>query len=212
MKKLSLLLVASIACAVSNVYANKSPSASTHPATKEWVLEQLANFSPTSLTAADWAAACTSGTPTGVSGCLGNISSAAFAKLNKIIGAGGFTDQVNIPVTNVPNSIFIQQYNGGSSHVSGSNTPTIHNTSAAGASCAYFSTQGANLDYEGVLYQKTDEVGGGIEYIAPGASHIVYNADGGSSIKVTYYVLCIGSVVPAPSTPTAGNLTGISAS
>lgn len=203
-KRMLVLTILALTNTTSAVYASNTP------ASQQWVSQQLANLPSSTLSAADWAGACTSGTPESVNGCLGNISSSGFIRINKILG--GFTDQINIPITNVPNSLFIQQYNGSSSHVSGADTPTIHNLSSAGASCSYFTTQGANLSATGVRYQNSDTFGGGVEYFSPGTSGIVLNTDGGSTIKVTYYVLCIGSVSPASSTPQAGNLTGISAS
>lgn len=210
-KTFFVLTVASLVGITSQVYADKVQSISlgeSQSASKEWVLQQLANLPSSTLTSADWANACTSGTPEGDHGCFGNISSSTFARINKIVG--GFTDKVNIPITNVANSIFIQQYNGGSGHVSGFDTPTIHNLSKSGASCSYFTTQGTNLSYTGVRYQSSDIVGGAVEYFPPGDTGVVYSADGGPKIKVTYYVLCIG--VSPSSTPAAGNLTGIYAS
>jgi hypothetical protein len=211
--KFMVLTATSLLCLASQVYADQKQSVAigaTQSASQEWVLQQLANLPSSTITAADWAAICTTGNPEGAHGCFGNISSPAFARINKIIG--GFADQVNIPATNVPNSIFIQKYYGGSSHVSGFNTPTIHNSSPSGASCSYFTTQGANLSYTGVRYHNSDIVGGAIEYFAPGSSGIVYSSDGGSSIKTTYYVLCIGSVASPVSGPAAGSLTGMTAS
>src|SRR5580704_14009147 len=80
------------------------------PASKEWVLQQLAANQGV-LSAADWNAVCTSGTPSSTSGCYGEVNTPAFTKVSN--GLGGFTSFANInPVTAV-SSVFIKTFFGG---------------------------------------------------------------------------------------------------
>jgi hypothetical protein len=162
--------------------------------------------SGTGLTAADWANACSSGSVTGASGCFGDISSPGFAKLNSALQ--GFTDQINIPIIPVGNSLFIQQYNGTSFFPSIDNSsPIVNNGSTtASASCAYFTTQGANMAYTGFSYQTSIELGGRVEYIGSMSGPTVVSNPAGAGIVVPYYVLCIGSF---NGTTTAADLTGM---
>lgn len=219
MKRISLLLT-SMALVCSTVFAGQNTvTGPTHPASKEWVLEQLANFAPTSLTAQDWAAACDSGSPTSATGCYGNIASSGFAKLNKIIGGGGFTDQIDIPVASVPNSFFIQQFNGNSAIPSTTATsPEVKiPASSAPAMCAYFATNGANLSYEGLVLNDDCEAGGGIQDISNNNTfQTVYRVASAcvvdAPVVTTYYVLCVGYHVTNTSTPpTPSSLSGLAA-
>lgn len=219
MKRISLLLT-SVALVCSTAFAGqKTIPGSTHPASQEWVLQQLANYSPSSLTAQDWAAACDSGSPTSATGCYGNIASSAFAKINKIIGGGGFTDQINLPATSTPNSIFIQQFNGNSAlpSVTGQSPQIKIPASSAPAMCAFFATNGANLSYEGMVLGDTCEVGGGIKDVTNSntfttvyntASDCVINAP----VVVTYYVVCVGyHTTNSTTAPTPASLSGLAA-
>ena len=70
------------------------------------------------LTAADWAAVCTSGSPSAATGCYGNIGSTQYMKIDRILR--GFSAIANVQIVSTPNSIFIQQYG------PGSNVPQEH--------------------------------------------------------------------------------------
>jgi len=94
-----------------------------NPASQDWVMQQLAiavNNAQAKLTATEWNAVCTSGSPNSATGCFGNASSAAFAKLS--MGVGGFTEYAGINPANVPNSVFIKAF------FAGTNIPTQPNS------------------------------------------------------------------------------------
>lgn len=212
--------VASLVLASSCVYADRTAEKGpTHPASQEWVLAQLANFTGQHLTAADWAAVCETGSPTSANGCYGNIASSAFAKLNAVIGAGGFTDQIDMPVTSTPNSVFIQQFNGNSavpSTAGQSPQVKIPSTGSAAAMCAYFTTAGASLTYTGMVLGRECEVGGAIAHVAANATFTTLNTaandcvSDGALVSVVYYALCVGySPLVSGQTPTPGSLSGL---
>ena len=116
-----------------------------NPASKEWVLQQIAANQPL-LTAADWSAVCTSGSPSSATGCYGNASSAAFAKVSTRLG--GFNRYANINPVNVPSSVFIKAF------FAGTNIPTqatnINLTVTGAARCALFTQVGLGLGLGGI--------------------------------------------------------------
>lgn len=137
---LGLLSLASIAS-----YA--APVASSVPASKEWVLQQIAAAN-TQLTQADWSAVCTNGSPANVGGCFGSASSGAFAKISR--GLGGFATLANIDTANSPaGSVFVKAF------FADTNTPvstaSIAVTLSSGniARCGIFLQQGTGLDTVG---------------------------------------------------------------
>ena len=140
------LNLAKIACAVFATMSFTSNAAAPNPASQKWV----ERYAVPQLEAADWAAVCSSGTPTSQSGCFGNIFSAHFAKLNA--GLQGVASYFNIPLSNVENSVFIQQYFGDSSiptALTGSNA-LITNNSPNHAKCTMYTAQGIPLGGTGV--------------------------------------------------------------
>lgn len=123
-----------------------STTFAANPASKEWVLQQIAANSPL-LTAADWSAACTSGSPSSAAGCYGNASSAAFARVSNVIG--GFNRIANINPVNAPSSVFIKAF------FAGTNTPAqasslVVNVVNSAARCALFSQVGHGLGLGGI--------------------------------------------------------------
>ncbi len=118
------------------------------PASKEWVLQQIAaNQGMGVLTAADWQAVCTSGTPTSASGCYGNVSSAAFTKVSDRLG--GFTTYANINPVNVSSSVFIKTFFGGTNIPA--NIFTLHITvSNSAARCGLVTQEGLGLSTSGL--------------------------------------------------------------
>ena len=88
-------------------------SYAANPASKEWVLQQIA-ANQSLLTAADWSAVCTTGSPTSSTGCYGNASSAAFSKVSNSLG--GFTRYANINPVNIPSSVFVKAFFAGNKH------------------------------------------------------------------------------------------------
>lgn len=147
MKKKSLVLaVISLTCLCSQVYsASRQPTTGpTHPASQEWVLQQIAALN-TQLTAADWNAVCSSGSPANSSGCFGNISSSAFAKVNT--GIGGFITVANIDTTNAPaGSVFIKSFFGGTNTPASSTYIAVTLSSGNIARCGVYMQQGTGLD------------------------------------------------------------------
>ncbi len=120
--------------------------AGNHPASKEWVLQQIAANSLL-LSAADWSAVCTSGSPASASGCYGNANSATFTRVSKVVG--GFNRYANINPVNAPSSVFIKAF------FAGTNTPAqaahlnVHVINSA-ARCALFTQVGHGLGLGGV--------------------------------------------------------------
>jgi hypothetical protein len=116
-----------------------------NPASQEWVLQQIA-ANQTLLTASDWEAACTSGSPSSSTGCYGNANSAAFTKISNSLG--GFTRYANINPVNAPNSIFIKSF------FAGTNIPAqpvnLNVTVTGAARCALFTQVGQGLGLGGV--------------------------------------------------------------
>ena len=122
-----------------------SASYAANPASKEWVQQQIA-ANQSLLTAADWSAACSGGSPASSIGCYGNASAAAFAKISNSLG--GFTRYANINPVNVPSSVFIKAFFGGT------NIPAqpfnINVTVTGAARCALFTQVGNGLGLGGI--------------------------------------------------------------
>jgi hypothetical protein len=141
--KRMFITVFSISCIaafmLSTAYASR-------PASKEWVLQQIA-ANQRILTAADWNAVCTSGSPTSASGCYGNVSSAAFTKVSDRLG--GFTTYANINPVNVSSSVFIKTFFGGTNIPA--NDFTLHvNVSNSAARCGLVTQAGMGLSVSGL--------------------------------------------------------------
>jgi hypothetical protein len=193
MKKTSLVVaVMSLTCIASQVYANqKQPIATgtSHPASKEWVLEQIASLN-TQLTTPDWNAVCTSGSPASSSGCFGNVSSSAFTKINN--GIGGFTTVANINTTNAPaGSVFIKAFYAGTNTPVGSTYISVTLASGNIARCGIYLQQGTGLDtlYGGSI---NTTISNG-DTAGPVAAHpVVINS---STVAIGLYS---GSNTPAP--------------
>ena len=166
------------------------------------------------LSSKAWAAACTSGAPSSPGGCFGNIASPGFAQINRILL--GFTDQVNVPVVNTPNSVFIQQYNGSSTVPSTAGqspqVSVVTQSGTGGASCGYFTTNGGNLTPTGALGQNGTGNWYSFQYFATGHGYasFFYIADSNSHtpVVVTYYVLCVGSDTNVAGNPIPVSLIG----
>jgi hypothetical protein len=118
----------------------------SNPASKEWVMQQIA-ANQRVLTAADWAAVCTSGSPTSTGGCYGNVSSAAFTKVSGRLG--GFTTYANINLANVASSVFIKSFLGGTNIPVNANYFQI-NISNSAARCGVYTQAGFGLGIPGV--------------------------------------------------------------
>ena len=133
------LLLCALAFTITTTYA-------ANPATKEWVLQQIA-ANPPGLTFADWNAVCTAGSVTSSTGCYGNVNSTAFAKINSYVG--GFTRYANINPQNLASSVFIKAFFGGANlPAQATNINVAVNASAA--RCALFTQEGFAIGPAGV--------------------------------------------------------------
>ena len=140
--KIKLIMILSISCLLmwnATTYA-------ANPASKEWVLQQIA-ANQRVLSAADWNAVCTSGSPTSSSGCYGNVSSAAFVKVSDRLG--GFTTYANINPINATSSVFIKAFFGGTNVPVNANFLQVTLTNSA-ARCGLFTQMGQGLGVPGV--------------------------------------------------------------
>lgn len=193
-----------------------------NPASQNWVMNYM------NLTSSDWAAVCVSGSPVSQAGCLGTLNSAAFLKLNRLLG--NVAALSNVPITATPNSVFIQQFNGDSQKIPDATTnwTTVTLNTAVNATCGTYLVEGSNIGAFGVANAQTlpggngtgMTLGGGLSVLSgPGNISTVGNGlryqllnatDGGYSPMTTpFYVLCIGSTNTLPIT--AASLNGISA-
>ncbi len=175
------------------------------------------------LSAADWAAVCTTGSPTSASGCLGNIASPQFAKINRILL--WITDFANVPVISTPNSVFIQQYGGASAVPFPASQYATVNTVAVGgggAVCEVFTGHGQALGWQGNMGGKgsdraSTESGGAMGVSKSNVTttarglQLVPNGNADVNAAVPMYLLCIGSSLNGNATVPI-SLAGISAS
>jgi hypothetical protein len=143
MKRILTTMIA-ISCLLA--FTVSTTFAGNHPASKEWVLQQIAANSPL-LTAADWSAVCASGSPAGASGCYGNASSAAFAKVSNLVG--GFNRYANINPVNAPSSVFIKAFFAGTNTPAQATNLNVHVINSA-ARCALFTQVGHGLGLGGI--------------------------------------------------------------
>jgi hypothetical protein len=175
------------------------------PASKEWVMQQIAaSLAP--VTAADWNALCTSGLPTSATGCYGNIASAAFTKINNAIG--GFTRTANINPVSAANSLFVKAFLGGTNVPVSNSTISVSVTSGA-ARCIIFTQQAFAIGPGGVNSSSPSsgaETGAfvpptalTIEAINTDTTTLAYNQApfssptvGGSPNTDPLYLLCVG--------------------
>jgi hypothetical protein len=145
------------------------------------------------LTAADWNAVCTTGTPAGANGCFGNASSAAFAKLST--GLGGYTTYANIIPANAANSVFIKAFFAGTNTPASTQYLTVSILGGA-ARCNLFAQAGMGISpVDGIGNQDI-----GPEAPAPTSinnftyTNFLYNSN--PSIPVVtaspLYLLCVG--------------------
>lgn len=208
-------------------------TAGPNPVSADWVVKEIAKATAP-LTASDWAAACTTGSPTSTSGCLGNIASPQFAKLNQRLGWP--TDFANTPIVSVDNSIFILQYGGNSAVPFPSNARTANIdlsavTGIGGARCALYTLHGNPSGWQGTMAGQ-DGTGanpqpnsGGMVAISVGQIEPASTSCGTSvsgicfanqtnpsaTIAIPQYLLCIGSTFQG-STEQPTSLVGIKAS
>lgn len=114
------------------------------------LISEASGSSAQPLTAADWEAACTTGTPAQAGGCFGNISSPAFAKINAALG--GFSSMANLPIANVPRSLYLVQFFGDSQNTLNPSQVDVFLTisGSIAASCVLAVTEGSEVGYNGV--------------------------------------------------------------
>ena len=99
------------------------------------------------LSATDWGAVCTIGSPANPSGCLGNASSEPFQNVSN--GTGGFTSWANIKPVNAPDSVYIKAFLAGTN--SPESPPNISvNVLEGAARCGLFTTQGESIGVNGI--------------------------------------------------------------
>lgn len=140
-------LAASLICLLSSLPAfAMTTTYAANPASKEWVMQQIAaNLQP--LTSSDWNAICTSGSASSATGCYGNVTSAAFVKINNYVG--GFTRYTNINPVNAPSSIFVKAFLGGTNTPTSANNISV-NVSSSAARCVLYTQNGFALGPSGV--------------------------------------------------------------
>jgi hypothetical protein len=168
------------------------------------VLEQIAT-NQRILTAADWNAVCSSGSPTSSSGCYGNVSSAAFTKVSDRLG--GFTTYANINPGNVPSSVFLKTFFGGTNipinDFPGSGLLQITLTNSAGR-CGLFTQSGFGLGVPGVA---TNEPGGIAAGGAPNSASVVsINNTTSSNVYFNHQDVQSGSLSPVAGPPQSSPL------
>ena len=219
MEKISTALVS--VSLIATLFAYNAYAA--NPASKEWVLQQIAAHPPV-LTAADWKAACTSGSPANSSGCYGNVSSAAFTKVSNYLG--GFIRLSNINPMNVPSSVFIKAF------FAGTNTPAqstyLHITlNDSAARCALFTQVGLGVGLGGISTTNPSSGNSSTPYVVLHAispvtinnttsNEIYYNAENiGTGVTPLsnvvvpnpIYLLCLGYDTTDSTTAAAVNIT-----
>jgi hypothetical protein len=142
MKKM-IIMAFSISCVSAFMF---SAAYASTPASEEWVRQEIA-ANQTVLTAADWNAVCTTGSPKSASGCYGNVSSAAFSRVSNRLG--GFTTYANINPRNVSSSVFIKTFFGGTNIPVNNNTLQI-NVNNSAARCGLVTQAGTGFSVSGV--------------------------------------------------------------
>ena len=222
MKK-RIIMIFSLSC-FSALMATTTHAA--NPASKEWVLQQIA-ANQLQLTTADWNAVCSSGSPASASGCYGNVSSAAFTKVSDRLG--GLTTYANINPKNVAASVFIKSFFGGTNVPVNANTfPGYLNITLtnSAARCALFTQAGAGLGVPGVFTSiptsgsSNNQPGGAnVVSINSTTSNAVYFNDGASSGTLTpvagpsqsdpLYLVCVGYSPNDGSTAAAADVTAV---
>ena len=171
---------------------------------------QYVNSHTSTLTAADWSAVCSSGSPTSAQGCFGEVSSSAFHRLD--VGLGGFSTITGINTTEstAPNSVFIKAF------LASTNTPvsneyiTVTVPSFGGmVRCANFAQAGIGISAaEGINTSIPSD--GTSSFSGPEAPHVLamnatstqattnynYNQNSGNSspanISSPIYFICVG--------------------
>jgi hypothetical protein len=121
-------------------------SYAANPVSKEWVMQQISTNIAT-LTAADWNAICTSGSPASSTGCYGSVNSAGFLKISNNIG--GFIRYANINPVNVPNSVYVKAFLGGTNTPISTSTIAVNVISSA-ARCVVLTQEGFGIGPGGV--------------------------------------------------------------
>jgi len=218
-----LAAIASLIFTSPLLFANQpeTPVGTTHPATQEWVLAQLAKM-PTGgqkLTESSWAAVCQSGSMTSPGGCFGNVSTPAFQALD--VGIGGFTDYANIGIANVANSVFIKKYLGTDGNAPGNGSSVDVSVNGAIARCEIFSEPGQEISYEGIANfasstnSDLEAPEGELYQIPNGQSANITVADNNNSSEPLMrtgrgvYLICVG--VNSAANPTAASIAGTTA-
>jgi hypothetical protein len=110
----------------------------------------------TTLSAADWAKACSSGSPNDAAGCYGNPNSLGFAKVNRF--TGGFLTVANVDPTDAPaNSIYIKAFYAGTNTPQTPGSISVTLTANNMARCGLYMQQGTGLDtlYSGSINSST---------------------------------------------------------
>ena len=212
MDKKYLLCV--LAFAMTTAYA-------ANPASKEWVLEQIA-ANPQQLTSADWNAICASGSVASSTGCYGNVTSAAFQKVSDYVG--GFTRYANINPQNIPSSVFVKAFFGGT-NIPAQATNLNLTVNGGAARCALFTRNGYGIGPAGVnssvptsgsdsgafvppmtlTVESINNANNGFAYngFSPNPSSTV----GGPPGQDPIYLLCVGYNATDGSTATSVNVT-----
>lgn len=111
----------------------------------------------TTLSAADWTKACSSGSPTDAAGCYGNVNALGFAKVNRF--TGGFLTVANINASNAPaNSVYIKAFYAGTNTPQKPESITVTLNKGSAARCGVYLQQGTGLDtlYSGSINTSTD--------------------------------------------------------
>jgi len=206
--------------------------AAPNPASQDWVLQQIAyavNHIPVAagtLTAADWSAVCVTGSVSSPTGCFGNASSAAFARLND--GLGNFTSYAGVNMAGASgNTVFIKAF------LAGTNTPlnvqqlTLNLPASGGMiKCDLFTQAGNGVNGPEGINSDIPSDGNGY-FTGPQAPHVIainataapvvdfnitYNSNSGNpnppNPSAPLYFMCVGVDSTTGSTPhTIGNVT-----
>lgn len=206
------LTIISLACISAQVYAKQNQSNTTgptHPASQEWVLQQLANFSPTQLSSQDWSNLCSSGSIT--NGCYVNCTTSKAAACTRVLGIAHAAIIDGIPTPIVDSGMYVKALTpGGSSSVYG---PFLQQTSGNTSFCTLHDVSGVYISNRGtysengtsgpdvVQYRNTSPSSSGKYYsqsdIDGTPNYIpLYQSDelgDGLPIGQTFYMICLGA-------------------
>ena len=178
------------------VVLSAAACAAPNPVSYDKMVEYVAAHSGI-LTAANWAAACTTGSPLSANGCYGDAASTGFARINR--GLGGYSSYSGINISgSVAGSIFIKAF------LANANTPidpeniSVTLASGYGARCSLFTQEGAGIN--GVEGMGNSGSNGTLS--GPQAAQITTVSSAQQDIKITnaapavinapLYILCVG--------------------